>query len=74
MRYDEYRVVEVMEGGCGTLLLGSSKIPRDKLESTLNKEAADGWELVFQIVEARRFLLLWTRESVILTLGRKHAA
>ena len=74
MRYDEYKVVEVMEGGCGTVLLGSSKIPRAKLESTLNDQASEGWELLFQIVEARRFLLLWTRESVILTLGRKRTA
>jgi len=70
MKYDEYKVVEVMEGGCGTLLWGSSRIPRKKLEDVLNAEARDGWELVFQVVEARRFLLLWTRESVILTLGR----
>lgn len=74
MKYDEYKVVEVMEGGCGTVLFGSSKIPRAKLEDTMNREASEGWEVVFQIVEARRFLLLWTRESVILTLGRKRSA
>ena len=70
MAHDEYKVIEIMEGGCGTLLWGSSKIPVRKLENTLNEHARDGWEVVFQIVESRRLLLLWTRESVIVTLGR----
>jgi hypothetical protein len=30
----------------------------------------DGWQVVFQVVEARRFLLLWRREAVIITLGK----
>jgi hypothetical protein len=59
-----------MEGGCGMLLWGSSKIPVQKLEKLLNEHARDGWEVVFQVVEARRLLLLWTRESMIVTLGR----
>ena len=68
--YTEYKVVHVVEGGCGTLLLGSSGLPLKKLESTLNEEAADGWQLVFQVIEQKRFLLFWQREAVILTLGR----
>lgn len=71
MQFDEYKVVHVVEGGCGTLLLGSSGIPIKKLQQVLNDEAADGWQVAFQIVEAKRFLLLWTREAVIVTLGRK---
>ena len=39
-------------------------------EETLNKEAADGWQVVFMVVEQKRFLLFWTREAVIITLGR----
>ncbi|WNC72484.1 DUF4177 domain-containing protein [Thalassotalea psychrophila] len=69
-KYNEYKVIQVAEGGCGTLLLGSSGMPLKKLESTLNKEAADGWELVFQVLENKRFLLFWSRESVIVTFGR----
>ena len=71
-RFDEYKVIHVVEGGCGTLLLGSSGLPLKKLESTLNQEAVNGWELVFQVIENKRFWLFWTREAVILTLGRKH--
>jgi hypothetical protein len=69
--YDEYKVIHVVEGGCGTLLLGSSGLPLKKLESTLNKEASSGWQVVFQVIENKRFLLFWNREAIIVTLGRK---
>lgn len=68
--FSEYKIVIVSEGGCGTLLLGSSGLPVRKLEATLNEHAADGWQLAFQVIEHKRFWLFWTRETVILTLGR----
>ena len=70
MAYTEYKVLHITEGGSGTLLLGSSGIPIKKLEAELNKEAADGWQLVFQTIEKKRFLLFWSREAVLVTLGR----
>ncbi len=70
MKYTEYRVIEIAEGGCSTLLLGSAAIPIEKLQFLLNKEAKEGWQVVFQIIEKKRFLLFWSRESVIVTLGR----
>lgn len=69
--YKEYKIEIVTEGGCGTLLLGSSGLPIKKMENTLNREAADGWQLAFQVIEQKRFWLFWTRETVILTLGRE---
>ena len=69
--YDEYKVIDVVEGGCGTILLGSSKIPLKKMEDVLNREAKDSWQLIFQLVETKRYLLFWQRESVILTFARK---
>jgi hypothetical protein len=69
--YNEYKVIHVVEGGCGTLLLGSSGLPLKKLESTLNTEASSGWQVVFQVIENKRFLLFWNREAIIVTLGRK---
>ncbi|MCK7459446.1 DUF4177 domain-containing protein [Idiomarina aminovorans] len=69
-KFTEYKVVHIAEGGCGTLLLGSSGLPLKKIESTLNQEAADGWQLVFQVIEQKRFWLFWSREAAILTLGR----
>ena len=40
------------------------------METTLNKEVTDGWQVVFQIIENKRFLLFWSREAVVITLGR----
>jgi len=70
MRFKEYKVMEVMEGGCGTILVGSSKIPVMKMEAALNAAAIEGWQVVFQVIEAKRFLLFWKRESIIITLGK----
>jgi len=69
-KFTEYKVIHVAEGGCGTVFLGSSGLPLKKIESTLNEEAANGWQLVFQVLEQKRFWLFWTREAAILTLGR----
>lgn len=69
-RYKEYKVVHIAEGGCGTLLLGSSGLPLKRVEAELNELAADGWQVVFQVLEMKRFWLFWQREAVIVTLGR----
>ena len=42
-----------------------------KLEDTLNEEAADGWQMVFMVLEQKRYMLFWTREAAIVTLGRE---
>lgn len=70
MVFKEYKVIHIVEGGLGTVFLGASGIPIKKLETALNAEAADGWTVVFQIIEQKRFLLFWKREAVIVTLGR----
>ena len=70
MAYREYKVVYIVEGGLGTIFLGASGLPIKKMEDALNKEAADGWAVVFQVLEQKRFLLFWKREAVIITMGR----
>jgi hypothetical protein len=70
MAYKEYKMIYVVEGGLGTIFLGASGLPLKKIETVLNKEAADGWQMVFQIVENKRFWLFWTREAAIITLAR----
>ncbi|MCZ4280043.1 DUF4177 domain-containing protein [Kiloniella laminariae] len=70
MAYKEYKIIHVVEGGLGTIFLGASGIPIKKMETMLNAEAAEGWNVVFQIVEQKRFMLFWKREAVIVTLGR----
>ncbi len=66
----EYKVIHVVEGACGTLFLGSSGLPIRKMEAILNEEAADGWEVAFQVIEQKRMALFWSREAVVLTLVR----
>lgn len=68
--FKEYKIVHIVEGGCGTIFLGSSGLPLQKLEIELNSLAAEGWQVVFQVIEKKRFLLFWNREAIIVTLGR----
>lgn len=68
--YKEYKVVLVAEGGCGTIVLGASGLPVKQLEMMLNKAAVEGWQVVFQVIEQKRFWLFWKRETVLVTLGR----
>lgn len=67
---NEYKIVHIVEGGCGTIFLGASGLPMKKIESVLNEEAADGWQVVFQVIEKKRYMLFWSREAMIVTLGR----
>jgi len=71
MEFNEYKVITIVEGGFGTIFLGVSGIPAKKMEEALNKEAEGGWQVVFQIIERKRFLLFWAREAIIITLGRR---
>ncbi len=70
MAYREYKVIHVAEGGCGTIFLGASGLPLKRIEVELNKHAAEGWQLVFMVIEMKRFWLFWSREAAIVTLGR----
>lgn len=70
MAFKEYKVITVSEGALGTIFLGASGMPIEKMEIALNKEATDGWQVVFQVIEKKRFWLFWSRETVIITLGR----
>lgn len=68
--YKEYKILQVSDGGCSTLLFGSANIPIKKLEQELNAHAANGWTVVFQFTERTRFLLVFSRETLVVTLGR----
>ena len=70
MAFREYKVICITEGSIGTIFLGASALPLDKVEKTLNKYAQSGWQVVFQVIEKKRFLLFWSREAMIVTLGR----
>ena len=66
----EYKVEIVEEGGCSTLFLGSARFPRKKFEYLCNEMALDGWKVVFQVMESRRFLLFFSKEACIVTFER----
>ena len=56
--YKEYKVEVIEEGACGTIFLGSARMPVKRLEAKLNEAAAEGWQVVFQVVEQRQNLLV----------------
>lgn len=66
----EYKGIHIVEGGLGIMLLGESGMLLKKMETALNREAAEGGSVAFQIVEQKCFLLFWKREAVIITMGR----
>lgn len=66
----KYKVVEVAESGLSVIFLGSSSIPLQKVEMELNKQGAEGWELAFQVVEKKRFLLFWSVDRLILSFRK----
>ena len=65
-----YRVVEIREGGISVIFLGSNSLPLEKLETELNDMAAQGWRLVFQVIEKKRFLLFWNVDRLVLTFAK----
>ncbi len=66
----EYRTVVITENGVANILFGESKLPLEKMEAIMNQYGRQGWKMVFQLVEARRYLLFFNREAVILTFER----
>ena len=68
--FKQYKVIHVVEGALGTIFFGSSGIPVQKMEYELNSYVQDGWQVVFQCIEKKRLFLFWSREAVIITLGR----
>ncbi|MFQ5673943.1 MAG: DUF4177 domain-containing protein [Nitrospinales bacterium] len=70
MSRKEFKVEVIKEGALGTLLLGASKLPVDKMEEILNQYGAEGWDLAFMVIESHRFLLFWTREAAVVTFSR----
>ena len=70
MAYSEYKVELIQDGGCSTLLFGSGNLPVDKVQNVINQYAQNGWTMVFQVIESRRFLLFWTRQAILITFAR----
>ena len=68
--FKEYKVIQIAESGLSAIFLGRASLPIKKMETALNQGAQDGWQVVFQVIEKKRLLLFWSRESIIITLAR----
>lgn len=67
----QYKIEIVQEGIIGTLLLGASTLPVDRMEAVMNRRAKEGWNMDFMVVENRRLFLFWTREAAIITFSKE---
>jgi hypothetical protein len=65
-----YKVIKIAEGGCSTVLFGAAPLKPELIEENLNREATQGWKVIFQIIERSRYLLFWSRETMIVTLEK----
>jgi len=68
--YKQFKVVSVSESGIGVIFLGASTLPLQKVELELNRAAAEGWTMVFQVLEKKRYLLFWQVDCLVITFGR----
>jgi Domain of unknown function (DUF4177) len=66
----EYKVTIYREGMLGSLFLGSSKVDPIRFSEFLNRNAADGWEVVTMEREQRRMLLFFNREAFLVVMKR----
>ena len=67
----QYKVEVVVEGALGTLFLGASSLPIEKMEAVMNEYGAKGRSMDFMLVEQKRRMLFWEREAAILTFSRE---
>ena len=66
----EYKVAIYREGLLGSLFLGSSKVDPVKFSEFLNKNGAEGWEVITMEREIRRMLLFFSREAFLVVMKK----
>ena len=67
----EYKVVLYREPLLGSIFLGGSKVDPVRFTEFLNKNAAEGWQVVTMEREIRRELLFFKREAFMVILKRE---
>ncbi len=70
MQKYEYKVAIYREPLLGSIFLGGSKVDPVRYSEFLNKNAADGWEIVTMEREIRRELLFFKREAFVTIMKR----
>ncbi|MBL8639156.1 MAG: DUF4177 domain-containing protein [Alphaproteobacteria bacterium] len=66
----EYKVIIYREGILGSIFLAGSKVDPVRFSEFLNRNAADGWEVVTMERESRRTLLFFNREAFMVIMKR----
>ena len=66
----QFKIEVITEGILGSLFLGASKLPIEKMEEVMNQYGRQGWDVTFMLIEKKRLLLFWEREAAIITFGR----
>ncbi len=66
----EYKVVIYRESMLGSLFLGGSKVDPLKFSEFLNRNGAEGWEVVTMEREIRRMLLFFEREAFLVVMKK----
>lgn len=66
----QYKMIEVSESGLSVIFLGASTLPLQKAEMAINKMAAQGWTMAFQVMEKKRFMLFWMVDRLIITFSK----
>ncbi len=66
----EYKVVIYRESILGSLLLAGSKVDPLKFSDFLNRNGAQGWEVITMEREIRRMLLFFKREAFLVIMKR----
>ena len=66
----EYKVAIYRESMLGSLFLGGSKVDPEKFTDFLNRNGAEGWEVVTMEREIRRMLLFFSREAFLCVMKR----
>lgn len=66
----QYKVAIYRESMLGSLFLGGSKVDPIKFSDFLNRNGAEGWEVVTMEKEIRRMLLFFSREAFLVVMKR----
>ena len=66
----EYKVAIYRESMLGSLFLGGSKVDPLKFTEFLNRNGAEGWEVVTMEREIRRMLLFFEREAFLVVMKK----
>lgn len=70
----EYKVAIYREGMLGSLFLAGSKVDPVKFSEFLNRNGAEGWEVITMEREIRRMLLFFSREAFLVVMKRPRSA